>query len=134
MPMRRALDLSFCMIVRDGAPTLGDCLRSVAHLADEMIVVDTGSTDESRDIARAFGATVVDERWRDDFAAARNEYLKRARGRWILVLDADEEVGPLGRSSLLAYLAAHDRTAFALTSRNYFRTGQRPDWAGYAGY
>jgi tetratricopeptide (TPR) repeat protein len=82
--------LSLCMIVKNEADALPRCLASVAEWVDQMVVVDTGSTDRTAEIARSFGATVVHWAWRDDFAAARNESLRHATGDWILVLDADE--------------------------------------------
>lgn len=82
--------LSLCMIVKNEADALPRCLASVAEWVDQMVVVDTGSTDGTPEIARNFGATIVHWQWRDDFAAARNESLSHATGDWILVLDADE--------------------------------------------
>lgn len=82
--------LSVCLIVRDEAERLPGCLASVTGIADEVVVVDTGSQDETVAIARALGAHVHEIAWADDFAAARNEALSRATGDWILTLDADE--------------------------------------------
>lgn len=82
--------LSLAMIVRDEEEMLPGCLASVKDIVDEMIVVDTGSTDNTPAIARSFGAQLIDAEWRDDFSAARNVGLAAARGRWILVMDADE--------------------------------------------
>ncbi len=86
--------LSVCMIVRDEEKVLPRCLRSVQGIADELIVVDTGSQDNTISIAKDFGAKVSHFRWCDDFAAARNECLKYATGDWILHIDADEELRP----------------------------------------
>jgi tetratricopeptide (TPR) repeat protein len=86
--------LSLCMIVRDEAAHLRRCLSSSAGWVDEIVVVDTGSQDESREIAREFDAKVVDFEWRDDFAAARNFSLAQASGDWAIFLDADEELTP----------------------------------------
>ncbi len=83
--------LSLCMIVKNEEAHLARCLGSVAGQVDEMVVVDTGSTDRTIEIARQFGARIFQIPWRDDFAAAKNEALARARGEWILLLDADEE-------------------------------------------
>ncbi len=88
----RAPKVSLTMIVRDEEENLGDCLEGVVELADEMVIVDTGSSDATRDIARHFGAKVTEFEWCDDFSAARNAALDRARGEWIFVLDADDRI------------------------------------------
>jgi len=82
--------LSLCMIARDEEHRLGHCLESVRGLADELVVVDTGSTDRTVEVARRFGAKIGHFEWRDDFAAARNHSLELATGDWILWLDADD--------------------------------------------
>jgi tetratricopeptide (TPR) repeat protein len=82
------------MIVRDEARHLPACLDAVRGFVDEIVIVDTGSTDGTQDLARARGARVLEWAWRDDFAAARNESLRPATGDWILVLDADETLLP----------------------------------------
>ena len=82
--------ISLCMIARDEERYLEACLKAALPAVDEIILVDTGSTDRTVEIAKAFGAKVHTYRWRDDFSAARNEALKRAKGDWILALDADE--------------------------------------------
>ncbi|GAB4373528.1 MAG: hypothetical protein Kow00121_16900 [Elainellaceae cyanobacterium] len=78
------------MIVKNEASQLARCLDSVKAVVDELVVVDTGSTDETIAIAKAFGAQVEQFTWCNDFSVARNESLKYASGDWILVLDADE--------------------------------------------
>lgn len=89
--------ISLCMIVKNEARILGRCLDSVQGAVDEMVVVDTGSTDGTPDIARRYGARIVNEPWRDHFARARNAGLAHARGDWILFLDADEQLDPEDR-------------------------------------
>jgi glycosyltransferase involved in cell wall biosynthesis len=104
--------VSLCMIVRDEEHNLGDCLRPVAGLVDEMVVVDTGSRDGTRDVARACGARVVDFPWQDSFAAARNESLRHATGEWVLWLDADDRIDEDNRGKLqrlFGLLAAGNR-------------------------
>lgn len=82
--------LSLCMIVKDEADNLPRCLDSVSDLVDEIVVVDTGSTDNTIAIAQSYGAKIHHFEWNHNFSDARNESLKYATGEWILVLDADE--------------------------------------------
>jgi tetratricopeptide (TPR) repeat protein len=86
--------ISLCMIVRDEAEMLPAFLESVRGSWDELVAVDTGSTDATPGLLAAAGGTVLHRPWDDDFAAARNFGLERAGGDWVLVLDADERVGP----------------------------------------
>lgn len=88
------MELSLCMIVRDEEAQLSQCLESVKGVVDEIVIVDTGSTDRSVEIAQAGGARVYPFAWCDDFSAARNASLQQAQGNWILVLDADEVLLP----------------------------------------
>ncbi|AFY35742.1 glycosyl transferase family 2 [Calothrix sp. PCC 7507] len=88
------MKLSLCMIVKNEAATLPKCLNSVKNFVDEMIVLDTGSSDRTPEIATAYGATVHHFQWCNDFSAARNAALKHVTGDWILVLDADETLTP----------------------------------------
>jgi Tfp pilus assembly protein PilF len=82
------------MIVRDGGQFLDPLLKAARSHVDEIVVVDTGSSDQSRDIARRHGARGLDFPWCDDFAAARNASLDACRAPWILCLDADEQLAP----------------------------------------
>jgi GT2 family glycosyltransferase len=82
--------LSACLIVKDEEDMLLACLESIADVADEIIVYDTGSTDRSVEIARAAGARVIEGYWDDSFARARNAALEKACGEWVLSIDADE--------------------------------------------
>lgn len=88
------MSLSLCMIVRDEAENLPSCLNSVKAAVDEMVVLDTGSTDETVAIAQSFGAQVHHFDWCDDFSAARNAALHYVTSDWVLVLDADERLDP----------------------------------------
>jgi tetratricopeptide (TPR) repeat protein len=84
--------VSLCLITRDEARNLPRVVESVRGLATEIIVVDTGSTDDTIRIAQRLKANVVSIPWQDDFAAARNYSLQLATGDWVLVLDADDEL------------------------------------------
>jgi hypothetical protein len=86
--------ISLCLIARNEEVLLPACLKSARDAVDEVILVDTGSTDQTRELARAAGATVVERPWDDDFAAPRNLAAERARGDFILQLDADEQLAP----------------------------------------
>ena len=107
------------MIVKDEEHRLARCLASVAGVVDEMVVVDTGSTDGTLDIARAWGAKVARfEFCPIDFAAARNASLERATSPWVLVLDADETLAWESREPLQAALRAGRNAAYILNRRN----------------
>ena len=96
--------ISLTMIVRDEQENLPACLGSVRGIFDEVVVVDTGSKDRTREIARDFGARVFEFAWIDDFAAARNEALSHATGDYAFWLDADDVVDPPERENLLRLL------------------------------
>jgi len=82
------------MIVKNEEASLPQALSSVKDVVDEMIILDTGSTDRTAEIAKEFGASVYHFEWCNDFSAARNEALKYVQGQWVLVLDADEVLTP----------------------------------------
>ena len=92
--------LALCMIARNEADMLADCLRSVQGVVDEIVLVDTGSTDATVSIAESFGARVVHRPWDDDFAAPRNEALKHATCDYVLQLDADERLAASAAKTL----------------------------------
>ncbi|WP_158638571.1 glycosyltransferase [Metabacillus litoralis] len=84
--------ISLCMIVRDESKVLRKCLESVTGVVDEIIIVDTGSEDNTKEIAKEYTCNVFDYKWDNSFANARNYASTYAKGEWILVLDADEYV------------------------------------------
>ena len=93
-PKPDRMQLSLCMIVKNEEADLPHCVNSVKPVLDEIIIVDTGSTDNTKEVARQLGAKVFDFSWVDDFSAARNESILRATGDYILWLDADDRVDP----------------------------------------
>ena len=112
-------DVSLCMIVKNEAHCIGRCIKSVEKLVREIIVVDTGSTDRTIEIARGYGAKVMCFAWRDDFAAARNFSIARAAGEWILVLDADEVLEPVKPHYFSALLNHREVQGYYVRIRNY---------------
>ncbi|MEW6003159.1 MAG: glycosyltransferase, partial [Nitrospirota bacterium] len=96
----QSVSISLCMIVKNEEQNIARALSSVKPVVDEMIVVDTGSTDRTKDIAKAFGAKVYDFAWTDSFSDARNFSLSKASGKWILVLDADEVISAFDHEKL----------------------------------
>lgn len=83
-------ELSLCMIVKNEEDTLGNCLKSIGELADEIIIVDTGSTDATKEIAAKFTDKIYDFKWIDDFSAARNYAFSLASKEYVFWLDADD--------------------------------------------
>jgi glycosyltransferase involved in cell wall biosynthesis len=117
----RSLDaLSLCMIVKNEECNLPRCLDSVRDLAGELIVVDTGSTDRTPSIAASYGAKVVPFDFTIvDFAAARNRSIALARGRWILVLDADESLDRASAAIIERLTTLDENAGYFLERRNY---------------
>lgn len=94
--------ISLCMIVKNEEAVLGRCLESVAALVDEIIIVDTGSTDATKEIARQFTDKLFDFLWVDDFAAARNFSFDQASGDYCMWLDADDVIAEDDRARFRA--------------------------------
>ncbi|MGB6297862.1 MAG: tetratricopeptide repeat protein [Rivularia sp. (in: cyanobacteria)] len=88
------MKISLCAIVKDEESTLSNCLKSAKKFVNEIVILDTGSTDKTVKIAQGYGAKIHHFEWCNDFSAARNEALKYVTGDWILVLDADETLAP----------------------------------------
>ena len=104
--------VSACMIVKNEDENLGPCLASLGDLAREVIVVDTGSTDDTVQVAESLGAKVHHFPWTGDFAAARNESLKHARGDWVFWLDADDRLSPKAVEQLKNAAASGEGDAY----------------------
>ena len=98
--------VSACMIVKNEERCVERCIRSMLDIVDELLVVDTGSVDKTRQIAQKLGAKIWDFAWKDDFAAAKNEALAHATGDWVLFLDADEWFEGRSAQNLLQFLRA----------------------------
>ena len=115
--------LSLCMIVKDEEKLLASCLNSVKDVVNQMVIVDTGSMDDTINIAKDFGAEVYKFPWTDHFAEARNESIKYATGDWILWMDADETLDPESISELTDRIKERNKNVFCsirITSRNKY--------------
>jgi glycosyltransferase involved in cell wall biosynthesis/GT2 family glycosyltransferase len=117
--------LTACLVVKDEARSLPRCLKSLRGLVDQVVVVDTGSSDRTAEVARDLGAKVTSFPWSDDFAAARNEGLRHATGNWILVIDADEWLDAAGRREVRSIVGGETQTARLLRQSTH-STGE-PD-------
>ncbi|OPX35587.1 hypothetical protein B1H10_00915 [candidate division KSB1 bacterium 4484_188] len=106
--------ISLCMIVKNEEKFLPGCLESVQNLVDEIVIVDTGSTDKTQDIARKFDAKLYNFKWRNDFAEARNYALERCSSSWILYLDADERLPEKYHTLLREQISLNDAEALYL--------------------
>lgn len=108
------------MIVKNGGDDLRLCLQSVAGLVSQIVIADTGCTDNSLAIAREFGANIVAFPWTNHFADARNAALDPVTADWALVLDADEELSPQAATAIPSLLqGSHGVGGYFLTIRNY---------------
>jgi tetratricopeptide (TPR) repeat protein len=121
------LTLSLCMIVRDEEEMLPRCLAAVASAVDEIVIVDTGSKDGTVEIAREFGAKVIEREWTGSFSDARNASFEAATGDWIIYLDADEVLVTEDVNRLKALTGRVWREAFYLVETSY--TGELGDGA-----
>jgi tetratricopeptide (TPR) repeat protein len=106
--------ISLTMIVKNEEANLARVLESARDIADELVVVDTGSTDRTVEIARAHGAKVCHFAWIDDFSAARNFAIEQASGDWILILDGDDVALETAPGALRAEVAAQPADVFFL--------------------
>ena len=141
---RRRNRISLCMIVKNEERFLDDCLESVLGVVDEIIVVDTGSTDKTADIAKSHGARVIDFPWTEHFAEARNQAIERAEGDFMLTLDADERLDPATAHHVreavdqgvfdVAYLRFENADEKGPTGRRWIRPAALPSDAGAALY
>lgn len=120
--MKKRKTLSLCMIVKNEARYLEQCLSSVKSIVDEMIIVDTGSTDDTLAIAKSFGAKVFEIEWQNDFSAARNFSIEQATSDWLLLLDADEALDADSKDELLKFINASTLDGCHFIMYNYVGT------------
>ncbi len=114
--------VSACLIVKNEEKCLPQCLESIREAVDEIIVVDTGSHDNSKEIAHSFGAQVFSCPWEDDFSAPRNLSIEHARAEWILVIDADERLAPEAQHRIRQFVKNKNLLGFRVL------LDMHPDW------
>jgi hypothetical protein len=117
------MSLSVCLVTRNEEENISRVLLSVAGIANEVIVADTGSTDRTAEAAAALGAKVIQFPWQDDFSAARNSAVEQARSDWVLWLNPDEELPPESRERLTEAVARPDALAYLLRVRDRLTPG-----------
>ena len=120
--------LSLCMIVKNEEKTLTRCLDSVKGFVDEIIIVDTGSSDKTADLAKSYGAQIYTHIWENDFSKHRNQSLQYASGDWILWLDADEELEPGGGDKIRKMIAETDADAISAVVVSFFDHQTKEAW------
>ncbi len=124
----KAKVISLCMIVKNEQEHLPRCLASVKPIVDEIVLVDTGSWDQTKAIALQFGARVFDFVWTGNFSDARNFSLSLATGKWILILDADEVISSRDYHALRSLAQGHENVAYNLITRNYVNNPNAIGW------
>ena len=120
----RPQKITLCMIVKNEEHFLPGCLKSIRGLIDELIVVDTGSTDRTMEIAREYGAKIYEHPWQNDFSFHRNQSLGYATGDWILILDADEELDPKEHSLIRSAIMRNNIDAISFVVYNKIQGGR----------
>ena len=111
--------LSICLIVKNEENNIGRCLSSLSQITNkEIIIVDTGSTDRTKIIANQYQAEIIDHKWNNDFSDARNIAMEYARGDWVLILDADEELAPNSYQNLKTDLMRPNIIGYRLPLEN----------------
>ena len=123
--------LSLTMIVKNEEGYLEECLKSVKNVVDEIIVIDTGSTDRTVEIAEKYGANVFEFDWVNDFSAARNFALSKATGKWILYLDADERLHQKSVKELAKIKTLNEKAGYFCTVKSLDNQNNRDNSMRY---
>lgn len=123
--------LSISMIVKNEEGKLPSCLESVKCLTDDIVLVDTGSTDRTEEIARSYGAKIYEYDWCQDFSAARNYALSLSQGDWILYLDADEILDPSSVEEIRDIIRKKSREAYLCNVFSQDSSGEKPNQMRY---
>ncbi len=111
--------ISLCIITKNNESTLRNCLNSVKNLVSEIILVDTGSTDNTKTIAKEFTDKIYSFDWKNNFSEAKNFALERASKEWVLVLDADEVISEKDFKKIIGLIEHKSYLGFSFIQRNY---------------
>ena len=111
--------LSFLILTKNNEKTISRSVESISELADEIIIVDNGSTDNTLDILKKYKMKVIQNTWKDDFSQARNKGIEEAESDWIFCLDADETISYLDGQGLLELIGKMNFDGFIFQTRNY---------------
>jgi glycosyltransferase involved in cell wall biosynthesis len=120
------MNISLCMIVKNEEKNLGKCLDSILDYIDEIVIVDTGSTDHTKEIARKYTDKIFDFTWCDDFSKARNYSLSKASNDWVLILDADEIILRFDKKDVSDFILSGPKTIGRIKRINPFE-GEKGD-------
>ncbi|MFZ5942998.1 MAG: glycosyltransferase [Bacillota bacterium] len=115
--------VTLCIIAKNESSFIGNCIKSAVGFVNQVVVIDTGSADNTKQIAEELGAQVWDFEWNNDFSAARNFSLEKAWGDWILVMDCDEEIAPDTGNALIEAIASTNFDAYHVVIKNMIAQG-----------
>lgn len=125
--------IALCLITRDSADTLADAIGSAKELVDEIVVLDTGSSDDTLTLAKSLGAVVYTKEWTNDFSAARNRALEFVTSDWILVLDSDEVMSDTDFNKITDAVNSDAFDGYKILQRNYTNNRNLKDWRKCSG-
>ncbi|MFT8351423.1 glycosyltransferase [Clostridium saccharoperbutylacetonicum] len=118
--MKKILPISLCMIVRNEEKCIFNCLESVKGLVNEIIIIDTGSTDKSKEICKNYTNKIFDFAWNENFSDARNFGIDKATSDWILWIDSDEILDIKNLELLFAELENKEKDIYLIQIINYY--------------
>lgn len=122
------MTISLCMITKNEENLLKNCLNNIKGIVDEIIIVDTGSTDNTKETAKKFNAKIFDFKWGDNFSEARNFSLQKATQEWILVLDADEKISNFDLEKIKNLTKSKEFMGYSFIQRTYSNKIKKLKW------
>jgi glycosyltransferase involved in cell wall biosynthesis len=125
--------ISLCILTKNSEKMIARCIDSAKEILDEIIVVDTGSSDKTKEIVRGLGAQVYDYKWNDNFSDARNFLISKAKEDWILILDCDETISSQDYGKIKELVKSDRYLGYYLIQRNYVRGIGHFGWISCSG-